>query len=47
MNDFSEISCNTSGTHALQSMIEIINLPAEEDVVKEAVKKHILMLSFV
>lgn len=47
MKDFTFIACNSSGTHALQSMIEIINMPGEEDLVKDAVKDHILTLSFV
>jgi hypothetical protein len=47
MNDFSDISCNGSGTHSLQSLIEIINMPGEEELVKESVKNHILKLSYV
>jgi|LauGreDrversion4_2_1035121.scaffolds.fasta_scaffold1229923_1 hypothetical protein len=47
MQEFTEISCNASGTHALQSLIEIINMPGEEELVKEAVKDNILTLSFV
>ena len=47
MNDFTDISCNPSGTHALQSLIEIINMPGEEELVKEAVKDYILPLSYV
>jgi len=47
MDEFSEISCHNSGTHALQSMIEIVNLNGEEDLIKDAVKNHILKLSFV
>ncbi len=46
MNEFTDISCNASGTHALQSMIEIINMPGEEELVKEAVKDNILRLSY-
>ncbi len=47
MKEFTFISCNSSGTHALQSLIEIINMPGEEELVKEAVKDNILTLSFV
>lgn len=47
MTDFTDIACNASGTHALQSLIEIINMPGEEDLVKEAVKDNILKLSYV
>jgi hypothetical protein len=46
MKDFALISCNNSGTHSLQSLIEIINMPGEEELVKEAVKDHILTLSY-
>lgn len=42
---FSDIACNSSGTHAIQSLIEIINLPNEEDQVKDIVKDCILKLS--
>ena len=47
MKEFTDISCNASGTHALQSMIEIINMPGEEELVKEAVKDDIFRLSYV
>ena len=47
MKDFTDISCNPSGTHALQSLIEIINMPGEEELVKESVKDNILRLSYV
>ena len=43
MKDFTDIS----GTHALQSLIEIINMPGEEELVKESVKDNILRLSYV
>jgi hypothetical protein len=45
VGDFSEIACNNSGTHALQSLIEMTNMPGEEDLIKESVKDHILKLS--
>ncbi len=47
MNDFTDIACHSSGTHALQSLIEIINLSGEEELIKEAVKNDILELSYV
>jgi len=47
LNDFADISCHNSGTYALQSMIEIINLTGEEEIIKEAIKNNILTLSFV
>jgi hypothetical protein len=40
------ISCNNSGTHSIQSLIEIINMPGEEDLVKEAIQDSILTLSY-
>jgi hypothetical protein len=46
MKEFTDIACNGSGTHALQSMIEIINMTGEEELVKEAVKDNILRLSY-
>jgi hypothetical protein len=47
MNDFYLIACNSSGTHSLQSLIEIINMEGEEQLVKQAVKNCILELSYV
>jgi hypothetical protein len=47
MKEFAAISCNNSGTHAIQSLIEIINMPGEEELVKQAVKDNILTLSYV
>ena len=42
-----EISMNPSGTHALQSLIEIINLNKNEDLIKEVLnRENILKLSF-
>jgi hypothetical protein len=46
MDEFADISCNNSGTHALQSLIEIINMPGEEELLKQAVSKNILKLSY-
>jgi len=43
--DFSRISCNSSGTHALQSLIEIINLPEEEELLKLCVRSCVVSLS--
>jgi len=47
MKEFADISCNGSGTHSLQSLIEIINMPGEEELVKEATRDNILQLSYV
>jgi hypothetical protein len=43
--DFAEICKNNSGTHAIQSLIEIVNMRQEEDLIKESVKDHIIDLS--
>ncbi len=37
---FYEISCNTSGTHSLQSLIEISNMTEEEDIIKAGVENN-------
>jgi hypothetical protein len=47
MHNFALIACNNSGTHSLQSLIEIINMKGEEDLVKDAVKNNIVTLSTV
>lgn len=46
-NDFTFIACNPSGTHSIQTMIEIINMPSEEELLRKIIKTHILILSFV
>jgi hypothetical protein len=40
-----EIANNTSGTHSIQSLIEIINMPEEEEILRNCVEKHILRLA--
>ncbi len=49
MKDFVSISCNISGTHSMQSLMELVNMPDEENIVKEAIKeqKDIMRLSLV
>jgi hypothetical protein len=42
---FFEISCNPCGTHALQSLIEIVNQKQEEDIIVQAVNDSIYKLS--
>lgn len=38
---------NPAGTHSIQSLIEIINLDEEEEVIKDAIKNDILKLAYV
>jgi len=45
-NDFVEIGINPSGTHSLQSIIQIINLKDEEEVLKCALNGNVFKLSF-
>jgi hypothetical protein len=45
--NFYNISINSSGTHALQSLIDIINLKDEEELIKVAVKDNIIAMSLV
>jgi hypothetical protein len=45
VNNFEAISCNSSGTHALQSLIEIVNMPGEEELLKVSVESNLLKLS--
>jgi len=49
MKDFVPISCNISGTHSMQSLMELVNMPDEECTVKEAIKesKDVIRLSLV
>jgi len=42
-----EISFDNSGTHALQSLIEMINLREEEEIFLRAVKDSALGMMFV
>lgn len=45
--DFTFIACNPSGTHSIQTMIEIINMPSEEELLRKIIINQILILSFV
>jgi len=49
MKDFVSISCNISGTHSMQSIMELVNMPDEENAVKEAISdpKDVIRLSLV
>ena len=41
-----EISCDKKGTHSMQCLIEMINMPEEEAELREGVKVHIVDLAF-
>jgi hypothetical protein len=41
-----EISSDKKGTHSMQCLIEMINMPEEEDELKEGIKSHIIDLAF-
>jgi hypothetical protein len=41
------IAYDKSGTHALQSLFELINLPEEEKVILNSVKNDILNMCYV
>ncbi|CDW87894.1 rna-binding [Stylonychia lemnae] len=41
-----EISCDKKGTHSMQCLIEMINMPDEEEELKQGIKTHIVELAF-
>ncbi len=41
------ISYDNSGTHALQSLLEIINIQEEEDIILDSIKDHALDMCYV
>lgn len=41
------ISFNNSGTHALQSLFELTNLPEEENTILNSLKNDIMNMSYV
>ncbi len=41
------ISHNTCGTHALQSFLELINLPQEENIILESLEMDCLRMCYV
>lgn len=47
MSDFVYIACHNSGTHSIQSLVELVNMPDEESIVKESITDNIMQLSFV
>jgi hypothetical protein len=44
--NFLKISCDKKGTHSMQCLIEMINMPEEENELKEGIKTHIVALAF-
>lgn len=43
---FIDISCHSSGTHSMQSLLEILNLKTEEEIIKDSVKDHVIYLAY-
>ena len=41
-----KISCDKRGTHSMQCLIEMINMPEEEEEIKQSIQDHILNLAF-
>jgi len=41
-----EISCDKKGTHSMQCLIEMINMPEEEEELKQGIKDQIVDLAF-
>lgn len=41
-----EISCDKKGTHSMQCLIEMINMPDEEEELKQGIKDQIVDLAF-
>ena len=46
-NDLVNISFDNSGTHSLQSIFELINLPEEENIILNSIKDDCLKMAFV
>jgi hypothetical protein len=44
---FIEICCNKKGTHTIQTMFDLVNLPEEEDFIRGALIGKIFELSLV
>lgn len=43
--DFLQLARNEKGTHALQSMIDMISTSSEEELLKDMIKGHVVPLS--
>jgi hypothetical protein len=44
-HDFIKICCNKKGTHTIQFMFDLINRPAEEHLITQALQGHIIELA--
>ena len=44
---FIEICCNKKGTHTIQTMFDLVNLPEEEDCIRNALSGNVITLSMV
>lgn len=44
---FIEICCNKKGTHTIQTMFDLVNLPEEEDFIRAALMGNIVTLALV
>lgn len=42
---FIEICCNKKGTHSIQKMIDLVNLPEEEEFIRNALIGNVVFLS--
>ena len=40
-----EVCCNKKGTHTIQTMVDLVNLPEEEDFIRKALRGNIVRLS--
>lgn len=41
-----KISCDRKGTHSMQCLIEMINMPEEEDELKAGIEDKVIPLAF-
>lgn len=44
--NFMKIAGDKKGTHSMQCLIDMINLPEEEDELEECIKDHVIDLAF-
>jgi len=44
---FIEICCNKKGTHTIQTMFDLVNLPEEEEFIRSALLGNVKVLSMV
>ena len=41
-----KISCDRKGTHSMQCLIEMVNMPDEEEALKNGIKNNVVDLAF-